>query len=194
MAKRMLLAILVGTVFAFAWGAFAWTAGIYDFAFKPLPGGEVIASKIEAAVNSDGAFIYPAPPVTTGMSEQQAKIANDAFLAEHRKGPLMMTLIRREGVDPMSPTVLGRGFIIEFFTTALLASIIAIACRLGAGARERVALAVAVPAFAMLASHGVMWNFFHLPDGYSMAVFFDGLVAWWLAGISCAVIIRPEKA
>ena len=40
----MLIAIVVGTVLAFGWGAVSWTTGIYDFAIKPLPGGDGLAA------------------------------------------------------------------------------------------------------------------------------------------------------
>ena len=44
MPIRMLIAILVGTVLAFGWGAVSWTSGMYDFAFKPLPDGAAVAA------------------------------------------------------------------------------------------------------------------------------------------------------
>jgi hypothetical protein len=187
----MLIAILVGTVLAFGWGAVSWTSGMYDFAFKPLPDGAAVAAGIDSSVTADGAYLYPAPPAASGRSPQQAAIANEAYVAEHRRGPLLMALVRREGVDPLSPTVLARGFVIELFGTGLLAAIIAVACKFGARTQDRLALAVAVPAFAMLSSHAVTWNFFHLPDLYSIVLFVDGMVAWTLAGIACALIIRP---
>ena len=193
MSTRMLVAIVVGTVLAFGWGAVSWTTGIYDFAFKPLPGGDGLAATFESGSAADGAYIYPAPPATAVMTGQQSTIATNAFLEEHRKGPLMLVLLRREGVDPMSPTVLVRGFMIEFFGTGLLAAIIAVACKFGARLQDRMALGIVVPAFAMLSSHAVVWNFFHLPDSFSMVLFIDGMIAWTLSGLACALIIKPAK-
>ena len=196
MAIRMIVAMVVGTVLAFGWGAFSWTSGMYDFAFRPMPGGTgaSVAAQMSASADRDGAYLHPAPPVTAGMTPQQAELAQDAFLAEHRKGPLLMVVLRREGVDPMSPTVLAKGFAIEFFCTALLAAIVGIAAKFGARTQDRLALALLVPGFAVLATHGVLWNFFHLPDAYALALFVDGLVAWMLAGLACALIIKPTKA
>jgi hypothetical protein len=45
----------------------------------------------------------------------------------------------------------------------------------------------------MLSSHAVVWNFFHLPDAFSMFLFIDGMIAWTLAGLACAFIIKPTK-
>ena len=189
----MLIAIVVGTVLAFGWGAVSWTTGIYDFAIKPLPGGDGLAATFESASATDGAYIYPAPPATAVMTGQQSTIATNSYREEHRNGPLMLVLLRRQGVDPMSPTVLVRGFMIELFGTGLLAAIIAVACKFGARLQDRLALGIVVPAFAMLSSHAVVWNFFHLPDSFSMVLFIDGMIAWTLAGLACALIIKPAK-
>jgi hypothetical protein len=87
-----------------------------------------------------------------------------------------------------------RGFAIELFATALLAAVFGIAAKFGARPQDRLAMALLVPLFAVLATHGVIWNFFHLPDGYSIALFVDGLVTWVVAAIPCAVIIRPSRS
>ena len=194
MAARFILAILVGTVLAFAWGAVSWTSGMYDFAFRPMPGGADAAARIVSGVEQDAAYIHPSPPDLRGLTEQQAAIAQRAYEEEHRRGPLVMALVRREGVDASGPTVLVRGFLVELFATALMAAVMGLACRAKAKLRERMALAFLVPAFAMVATHGVLWNFLHLPAEYSMALFVDGFVAWALAGLACAFIIRPSKA
>jgi len=193
MRSRVLIAILVGTVLAFGWGAVSWTSGLYDAAFRPLPGGSEVAARIDAATGSDGAFIHPAPPDTVGLDPQQAGIAREAYAVEHRKGPLVMVLVRRQGVDPMSANVLVRGFVLALFCVSLLAGIMALAARYGMRVQHRLALAFAVPLFAVMGTHAVDWNFLHLPDRYALALFVDGLVAWLLAGVACAIIIVPRK-
>ena len=194
MRVRVLTAILVGTVLAFGWGAVSWTSGLYAAAFRPLPGGGEIAAQIDAATaGGDGAFIHPAPPEVADLNDQQRAIAQDAYAAEHRKGPLVMALVRRQGVDPMSANVLVRGFVLEFFCVSLLAAVMALAARYGMRVQHRLALAVFIPLFAVMGTHAVDWNFLHLPDGYAIALFVDGLVAWLLAGVACALIISPRK-
>ena len=199
MAIRMIVAMLVGTVLAFGWGAVSWTSGMWDFAFRPMPGesavatGEAVSAVMAGASDRDAAYIHPSPPDVASMGAQQAALAREAYLEEHRRGPLLMVLVRNQGVDPSGPTVLLKGFLIELFCTALLAAIIGTACKFGARLQDRLALGVLVPAFAVLSTHGVLWNFMHLPDAYALALFLDGIVAWTLAGIACAIIIRPGR-
>lgn len=190
---RMIVAMVVGTVLVFGWGAVSWTSGLYDFAFRPMPPALAASfpAQLASAADRDGAFLAPPPPDTAAMTAQQAELAQQAYLEDHRRGPLVMAIVRREGVDPMSPTVLAKGFAIEFFCTALLAAVVGIAAKFGARTQDRLAVGLAVPAFAVLATHGVLWNFFHLPDTYAIALFVDGLVGWSLAGVACALIIRP---
>ncbi len=194
MRARVLTAIIVGTVLAFGWGAISWTSGIYGSAFRPLPGGGEIAARIDAATaGGEGAFIHPSPPQVADLNDQQRAIAQDAYAAEHRKGPLVMALVRRQGVDPMSASVLVRGFVLEFFCVSLLAAVMALAARYGMRVQHRLLLAALIPLFAVMGTHAVDWNFLHLPDGYAIALFVDGLVAWLLAGVACALIIAPRK-
>ena len=199
MAIRMIVAMLVGTVLAFGWGAVSWTSGMWDFAFRPMPGGsavatgEAVSAVMAGASDRDAAYIHPSPPDVASMGAQQAALSREAYLEEHRRGPLLMVLVRNQGVDPSGPTVLLKGFLIELFCTALLAAIIGTACKFGARLQDRLALGVLVPAFAVLSTHGVLWNFMHLPDAYALALFLDGMAAWTLAGIACAIIIRPGK-
>jgi hypothetical protein len=190
---RMIVAMIVGTVLVFGWGAMSWTTGMYDFAFRPMPPAlaSTLPAQLASAADRDGAFLAPAPPDTAGMTAQQSELAMQAFLEEHRRGPLVMAIVRRDGTDPMSPTVLVKGFLIELFCTAMLAAVVGIAAKFGARTQDRLAIGLVVPAFAVLATHGVLWNFFHLPDAYALALFVDGLVGWSLAGIACALIIRP---
>jgi hypothetical protein len=70
MAIRMIVAMLVGTVLAFGWGAASWTSGLYDFAFRPFPGdtGAAIAAQVASSADRDGAFLYPSPPSAEGMT------------------------------------------------------------------------------------------------------------------------------
>ena len=190
---RMIVAMIVGTVLAFGWGAVSWTSGLYDFAFRPMPASLAASfpAQLASAADRDGAYLAPPMPDTAGMSAQQAELARQSWLEEHRRGPLVMAIVRREGLDPMSPTVLAKGFAIELFCTAMLAAVVAIAAKFGARTQDRLAVGLVVPAFAVLATHGVLWNFFHLPDAYALALFVDGLVGWSLAGVACALIIRP---
>lgn len=194
MATRILIATIVGAVLAFCWSGVGWIGGFYSFGFKPMPAESTFATQLDAAVPADGAYYWPPMPETAGLSAQQAQLAKDAMLAQHEKGPLVLALVRKQGVDMGSPTVMVRGFLIELFATALLAAIVAIAAKFGARTADRIALVFVVAAFAMLSSHAVMWNFFHLPDLYSIALFIDGFGAWLLAGLACALIIKPTRA
>ena len=194
MLRRYAIAVVVGAALAFAWGAAAWMSGLYEPAFRPMPGGGDLPVRIDATVPEDGTYVHPSIPDMSSMNEQQRAIAVEACMAEHEKGPLMMLFVHREGSRPGDPQVLLRGFAIELAGTALLGAIVAAFARLGAGTGARCLLALGIAAFAVLGTHVLLWNFLHLPAGYSVAMAFDGFMAWAAAGLACALIIRPAKA
>ncbi|MBL9141031.1 MAG: hypothetical protein JNK53_04120 [Phycisphaerae bacterium] len=198
MSLRILVAIVVATVLAFSWGGFAWTSGLYEgWAFRPLPQDSGppndLSERLAGALRESGAYVYPGWPVTEGVSEQQAKLAMASWEAQREAGPQMMVLVNHQGIAASGDMTMARGFVLEFFTSAIIAVVIAIAAKFGAHAQDRIAIAFAMAAFAVCAGPAVQWNFLHLPDSYALAMGIDTFMAWLLAGLACALIIRPLK-
>lgn len=192
MPLRILIATLVATLFAFAWGAFAWSTNLYGgWAFRALPQGEAFAAHMGATLAEDGAYVFPHMPDTTGMTEQQAAIATAAADAQFEAGAHIMVLMRHQPASSGTDLTLVKGFLLEFFTSAVVAAVIAIAAKFGARLQDRIAIAFGLAVFAVCASPILHWNFFHLPDNYALAIGIDTFVPWLLAGIACALIIRP---
>lgn len=194
MNVRILVAALVAAVVVFVWGAVGWAGGLYSFGFKPMPAGNDLAAQLAASVPESAGYYYPPLPDTLGMTPQQAELAMQEANERYRTGPIMLALVHKGGVDPQSPTIFLRGFAIEFFACAVLAAIMGIAAKFGARTQDRVALALALAAFVVLGVHGVMWNFMHIPDSFSIAMAIDGFVGWSLAGLVCALIVRPRRS
>ncbi len=198
MSLRILLAIVVATVLAFMWGGFAWTSGLYSgWAFKGMPpasvGEQSLGAHLGEVLAEDGAYMYPAWPEEAGASDQQAALAMEQFMSERERGPQIMVLVNHSGIRAEGDMTMVRGFILEFFTSAIVAAIIAIAAKFGARLQDRIAIAFGIAAFAVCAGPAVQWNFLHMPDNYALAIGVDVFVAWLLAGLACAFIIRPLK-
>lgn len=195
MKVRILGAVVVAAVLAFGWGAVAWPIGSFymGWAFKPMPQPEQVASHLEPLIQEDGAYFYPPMPETKAGDAATADLVRQSWRAQTEKGPIMLLLVRQHGFDPDDITLVLRGFVLDFFTAAIVAGIMAIACKFGVHTPDRIALAIFLAFFAVLAGGGTMWNFFHLPDNYALAVAIDTFVSWLLAGVACAVIIRPRQ-
>lgn len=193
---RHLLAALVATVVVFMWGFGAWAAlGIWDFAFPKAANEAALTEALDANLPATGAYYLPVMPDSYGgaTTDPAVQAANDAFETRHREGPIALVLFRKDGRAPMAPAELVTGFAIEFVAALLLACILSVAK--GPVSRKAM-LGFTVALFASTATWGVVGNFFFLPPAYIAANFADTLIAWTLASVVIAAMLRerPQQA
>lgn len=186
---RHLLAALAGAVVVFFWGFLAYAAiGIWEFAYPTTKSDAAILETLEAALPDDGAYFVPTMPETymTDTTDPDALAANKSFEERLAKGPIALILFRKDGMAPMAPAELVRGFAIEFVGALLLA------CLLSAsrgGVAGRIFFGFTVALFAALASWGVAGNFFHFPLAYMYANMADVVIGWTLASAAIALVL-----
>lgn len=191
---RVILATVVGAVVVFAWGFVAWAGfNLYSFAFKNLPSEAVVVPALKSAIPETGAYWFPGmPEETAATTPEQVQTNMESWKERHKTGPLGLLLYRQTGYDAMSPSVFIRGFVI-MLASALMMSLIVGGVQSNAyGKRFGAALLAAL--FAVLATHASNWNWFGLPDKYLMAMTLDTLVAWTLASLLIAAIVKPARA
>jgi hypothetical protein len=125
-------------------------------------------------------------PQGDGLALEQAR-------SQRERGPHIMVLVRHQPVPAAGDLTLVKGFALELFVCAILAGVMAIAAKWGMPVQDRLAIAFAFAAFAMCSTPAVQWNFWHLPDTFGLATAADAFVTWLVAGVTCALIIRPLK-
>lgn len=186
---RHLLAALAGAVVVFFWGFLAYAAiGVWDFAYPKTSADAAIVESLDAGLAADGAYFVPTMPETymTDTTDPDALAANKSFEERLAKGPIALILFRKDGMAPMAPAELVRGFAIEFVGALLLA------CLLSAsrgGVAGRIFFGFSVALFAALASWGVAGNFFHFPLAYMYANMADVVIGWTLASAAIALVL-----
>lgn len=191
---RVLLGAVVGAVIVFAWGFLAWpTLHLYDFAVKRLPNEAALVDAMRAQPLESGAYVFPgmASHDDAATDAEKDRAMND-WKARHFKGPIGMIVYRPQGMEPMSPFVLVRGFAMYVLAALMLGGLLA-----GMGVStfaKRLAFVMLIVAFAMIISHGSKWNWFAYPDNYAIATIIDGMVAWTLGGVALAGIIKVRPA
>ncbi len=191
MLVRVVVGALIGTILVFTWGAVAWVGGLYSFAHGPVPKDEGLAVVAAAGVVRDGAYVFPAPPRNLPAAEMEQATAR--WQERAKAGPVGMLIVRMDGGEPMSATVLGRGFLIEFVGSLLLAAIVAGSARHGAGIVRRFAVGFVAVLFAVVATRGIDWNFFLQPDNWALAQTADGLIGWSLACAGISLVVQKKK-
>jgi hypothetical protein len=190
---RFLLSSVIGAVLLFAWGGFAWAGGLYSRFMLPMPGGDALVQVIESAAPRSGMYIHPpqadldnAATLTDVEREQTAR--QERF----RKGPIIMMALTKGPQDPDDPRMLVRGFLIEFFATAMLVAVIGLAGA-GHGRLRRFLALQAMVAFMVLSTHMISWAFMFAPNDWTAVLVFDSWVGLTLAGLPAVFLMRGMR-
>jgi hypothetical protein len=177
----------------FAWGGFAWAGGLYNRFMLPMPGGDALVQVIESAAPRSGMYIHPpqadldnAATLTDVEREQTAR--QERF----RKGPIIMMALTKGPQDPDDPRMLVRGFLIEFFATAMLVAVIGLAGA-GHGRLRRFLALQAMVAFMVLSTHMISWAFMFAPNDWTAVLVFDSWVGLTLAGLPAVFLMRGMR-
>ena len=193
MPMRFLLSVVAGAVLVFVWGGFAWAGGLYNRFMLPMPGGDAVVQVIESAAPRSGMYIHPPEAdleraATLTDVERERKAREDKF----RKGPIIMMALTKGAQDPDDPRMFVRGFLIEFFATAMLVAVIGLAGA-GHGRLRRFLTLQAIVAFLVLSTHMVQWAFMFTPNDWTGVLVFDGWVGWTLAGLPAVFLMRAMR-
>jgi hypothetical protein len=190
---RFLLSSVIGAVLLFAWGGFAWAGGLYNRFMLPMPGGDALVQVIESAAPRSGMYIHPpqadldnAATLTDVEREQTAR--QERF----RKGPIIMMALTKGPQDPDDPRMFVRGFLIEFFATAMLVAVIGLAGA-GHGRLRRFLALQAMVAFMVLSTHMISWAFMFAPNDWTAVLVFDSWVGLTLAGLPAVFLMRGMR-
>jgi hypothetical protein len=184
---------VVGAVLLCAWGGFAWAGGLYNRFMLPMPGGDAVVQVIESAAPRSGMYIHPPQAdlenaATLTDVEREQKARQERF----RKGPIIMMALTKGPQDPDDPRMLVRGFLIEFFATAMLVAVIGLAGS-GHGRLRRFLALQAMVAFMVLSTHMISWAFMFAPNDWTAVLVFDSWVGLTLAGLPAVFLMRGMR-
>jgi glycerol uptake facilitator-like aquaporin len=85
-----------------------------------------------------------------------------------------------------------RGFLIEFFATAMLVAVIGLAGA-GHGRLRRFLALQAMVAFMVLSTHMISWAFMFAPNDWTAVLVFDSWVGLTLAGLPAVFLMRGMR-
>ncbi len=178
---RHLITALVAAIAVFMWGFIAWAAvGLYDFATPTTPNDAKIVAALDEHLNTEGAYFLPSMPTGYGAEpkDEAQKAVFDDFETRLRKGPVALVFFHPSGMEPMEPSELVKGFIIEFASALLLSCVLSAVV---GGVKRKLMVGFTIALFAATAAHGVMGNFMHIPTLFTLAMWMDVVIAWTIA-------------
>ncbi|HVR44619.1 MAG TPA: hypothetical protein VMS56_14380 [Thermoanaerobaculia bacterium] len=162
---RLVLAVVLGGVIAFAWQAFSWMVLPWHGAFmKPFENEAALTSFLEASAPEGGLYVHPmdenAPPGT----------------------PFVYAVIVPEG-STVTGSKLFTALLTQILGAALIAFIVA-AVPFGFWYRVMLVVAIGLAAGVLGRMGDAIW--WHFPLGYVLVEVADLVIAWFLAGLAIA--------
>ena len=183
---RLILGAIVGAVIVFIVSALLHM-------FSPLgmmgigvaPTEEALMQAVRANVPNSGVYLFPGMDPKKTPTEADMKVWQEKL----RAGPYGLLVVKLDGIDPMP----GRNMLLEFlsvFAAALVAGFVLLICGGPYGVRALIPVLLALFAFFSLSLSWWIWYTFPLP--FILGILVIEVIAWLLAGLVMAKIIRPR--
>lgn len=191
--KKTILGALAGGIILFVWSFLAWVIlPLHAPTLHEIPDEDAIIAVLKPALSSKAVYAFPHNP---GMSADQA--AQNAWTEKSRRGPGGMIIYDPAGQDPMMSGAMITGFIIDFLSALVVAWLLARSTAVSSSYLGRVAFCGMFAIFAIVFNYLTMWNWMGFPADFTTALSVDALIAWLLAGLAIAAIVKapaPQQA
>jgi hypothetical protein len=194
MAKRVLLAGILGGIAMFAWSSIAHmvlplgTTGVREIPNEPA----VLAAMNAAIGERSGLYMFPGMGLGDNPSMKDVNAAMPQYEKKLASNPRGILIYHPPGGKAMEPRQLVIEFLIEVIE-ALLAAWLLSRTQLGSYA-ARVGFVLVVGIVAAIATNVPYWNWYGFPSNYTIAYMTIEIVAFLVAGLVAATVLRRGEA
>lgn len=180
--RPLLIGAALAALVLFVWGFVVWALMPIN-PFTPIGDEAAVASVLLEQLPESGYYLLPGDDSDF-----------EAYTQRHLDGPIAMIAFRREGTNPMAPTVFLFGFLHMLATTFLLGLVLrAAAPRLREYGARVVFVAIVGLTVAIWGNLGTpIW--WHQPWSLHLLTAVYDAVGFVLAGLVLARFVRPEPA
>jgi hypothetical protein len=188
MAKRILLAGILGGIAMFAWSFVAhMVLPLGTTGFREIPNEQAVLAAMNSTMGQQsGLYMFPGLGDKPSMKEVNAAMPQyEKKLASNPHGIL---IYHPPGGKPMEP----RQLVIEFLTE-VVESLLAAWLLAHAGLTRyaaRVGFVVVIGLVAAIATNIPYWNWYGFPSNYTIAYMTTTIVAFLVAGLVAAAILK----
>ncbi len=192
---RIFFAGLIAGIVAYGWGLFSWMGlpfhgqSLHNFEAPPA----VVEEWFQKNLPKSGAYHYPGFEKNADGSPP-SKEQMEATFARMRKGPGVSVMFYvAGGRDPIPNWKIGANVGVCVVAAWIAAWMLSLAADRLRGYFDRTAFVFGLGLFAMLAALGPQFIWFDWPLDYAVPTLLDPLIAWLLAGLVIAGIVRPGR-
>lgn len=194
--KKLFLASLAGGFILFVWGFLAWAVlPLHDASFRSLPNEDHIVPTLQTNITEGGVYYFPGmPEEMPGMSDEQREANMNAWMEQHKRGPLGMIVFHPGGQDPMMIGQFVGGLIIFLIAAFIAAWLLSRSSAIASTYIARVAYCGMLGVFVSFVSYISNMNWLYFPMDYTTAMVADTIIGWLLAGLAIGAIVKMPKA
>lgn len=193
MAKRIILAGILGGIAMFAWQSIAHLLlPIGRVGVKRLDNEDAVLARLQEQIYPPGFYLFPGMDETAGMNKAQQQEATRRFVEKYRAGPTGILVYHPRGQQPFAP----KRFVVQFGANLIAALLAAFLLSQAAGLKsftERLAFVTLLGVIPTLVVNVPYWNWYGFPTNYTLAQFVDQVVAFLAAGLVQASIVKPPS-
>lgn len=186
MAKRVLLAGILGGAVIFFWGFIAHEVlSLGEVGIKEIPNEEAVLGALRGAVNEPGFYFFPGIGLTTGASKEQQKAAMEKAAG----GAYGILIYHPSGAEYVTPRRLVTQFVLTVVQALLAAVLLSCATGLGSYA-ARVGFVTIAGVLAALSTNVEYWNWYSFPANYTAGYMATQIIGFALAGFVVAAFVK----
>lgn len=187
---RVIIGAFVGAIVLFVWGFAYWVFASWVLLPQhELADQDQVRTVLMENAPESGVYWLPAQPHPGDELDAAAlEAATEGHAERHREGPLAFIALRRDGAEPMDPSMLIKGFGINFLSVLVAALLLAGARR--PSFSSRVLFVFGLGVLVSSSVHLVSWNFMYHPMDFTLFRIGDSLIGWLLVGVVLAVLMK----
>lgn len=179
MAKRILLAGILGGVALFFWGGLSHMAlGLGEVGVQGLPQQQATLNGMKASIENPGLYYYPQGDGKGHLSPTEMN------------GPWGILIYHPSGASFAMSRYLTNECILNIVQALIAAFLLSLATGLG-GYVSRVGFVAGVGLLAAMGISVEYWNWYGFPANYTVATVADKFIGFLIVGLVAAAFVKP---
>ncbi len=190
MAKRVVLAGLLGGVALFLWGSLTHVVlDIGRIGIKEIPNEQPVIDAMRASIPDHGLYFFPGLHVSPDASREQRMAAMQEIARKAATGPSGILVYHPSGEGGLTPGRLLIELVLNVVQALLAATLLSWVTGV-TGYFSRVAFVALAGVLASLSTNIQYWNWYGFPSNYTAAYVGNEIAGFLVVGLVVAAIVK----
>lgn len=184
--KRIIAAVLAGTIVLFLWSGLSHSFIIAGVGFTPLPEEDSITGALSRSVKQKGLYFFP------GRSFGEDDPTSDArWERRFENGPIGMLIYRPVGGPPFSAALLLTQLAFHFIVALMVTWLVLL---MKAGYWTKVGAVTLLGVIGCASVSSIYWNWYAFPTSFFLAQCFDVIAGFFLVGLAVVKVAGKNSS